>query len=606
MSGLGDTQKEIIRSVTKLVSEASRAALRSPVGELTAPLIDILHTVSKGSEERERETSFCPRSGLDDRRFLTHRYMQTAEADSHADGIAQGELFYESLCAGMRRMERIPISDDGFFDFIDEAIHEIPVCVSTFATALLFDGSRLRRGLEIAINVATDKDGFFGLNNGMAYMLSDGETNTERLRVGASLQFILSAAICGLQELGRKMPSSVLERAEKLKQDVYNALHSCRDNVESKCFVPSRSMRLILDLIAELVEEATVGEDEGTAEFVLRVAFGYPCLVPQGLEELRQYDGGLLSVWDACLHLFELQLHKTGEMLSVVSLLCAVLAGVTGSLMTALACGPFRVHPASDVAKMASEILQTWPRSPSLASTELKKGKLRGKTVNLRAAMRGSMENNFRVGRKATFGSEASSACAYTMLSVNHLLLEGPGIYEGAPSDGTVALKRMYVYSISLELGINTMHAISQISIHTLWRDVLGGALISRGPLCSFTRSGLSSSLHTDWSPSADSSSEDSSTSPIRMLPVVASALVLSKAKKEVQTVTHALMRAVEEDGGSVYILRVCQTMQVLSSIVHTSRSGSLWECLVSRFCTPQGIKRSVLGEERRVSLTVV
>ena len=596
VSGLGDVQKEIIISVIKLVSDACRSALRSPAGELTASLIDILRTVSEGSEERVREALFSPRSELDDRRFLTHRYVQRAEAESHIDGLAQGELFYESLCEGVRRMERLSISDDGlsgFFDSMDEAIHEIPVCVSTFATALLFDGSRLRRGLEIATNVATDKDGSFGLNKGMAYMLSDGETNTERLRVGASLQFMLSAAICGLRELGKKMPSSVLERAEKLKQDVYNALHSCRDNAESKCFVPSRSMRLILDLVAELVEEATVGEDGGTAEFVLRIAFGYPCLAPQGLEELCQYDGGLLSVWDACLHMFELHLQKTGEMLSVVSLLCAVLAGATGSLMTPLACGPFKVHPESDVAKMAFEMLQTWPSTPSLASTELKKGKMRGKPVNINAAMRGSMYDNFRVERKATASSEARAACTYTMLSINHLLLEGPGIYEGAPSDSIVALKRMYVYSISLELGINTMHAISNVSIHTLWRDVLGGALISKGALCSFTRSGLSSSLHTDWCASADSSSEDSIADPIRMLPVVASALVFSKAKKEVETVTEALMRAVEEDGAPVYVLRVCQTMRVLSSIVHTARSGSLWECLVSRFCTPRGVKRS-------------
>ena len=158
---------------------------------------------------------------------------------------------------------------------------------------------------------------------------------------------------------------------------------------------------------------------------------------------------------------------------------------------------------------------------------------------------------------------------------------------------GEINKKSAYVYSISLGLGINTMHAISNVSIHTLWRDVLGGALISKGALCSFTRSGLSSSLHTDWCASADSSSEDSIADPIRMLPVVASALVFSKAKKEVETVTEALMRAVEEDGAPVYVLRVCQTMRVLSSIVHTARSGSLWECLVSRFCTPRGVKRS-------------
>lgn len=597
VGGLGDTQKEVIRSALRLASIIGRSALRSPRGELTAALIDLMHTFSAGSKERLEEVKFVPCSTLETR-FLTHRYVQRAAVDNQVDGLAQGELFYESLCAGLRRMEKVAQADASLFDSLDEAMHDVPVCVATMAAAFLFDGNRLRRGLEVGVQVATDKDSVFGMTRGMAYMLSEGETNTERLRVGASLQFLLGAAICGCEELGDKMPEAVGKRAEKLRQDTYDALHLCRDEVESKCFVPSRTMRLILDLAADLVEEATLGSDGGMAELVLRTALAYPCLVPEGLQERAQYDGGLLSVWDACLHLFELHAAATGEMLSVPSLLCAVLAGATGSLMTPLACGPFKVHPKTDVAEMAAEIQRSWPPTPTLASTGLKQGRLRGKPVNLNAAMRGSMDDTFRIERRSTIASEAKTACTYTMLAINHLLLEGPGAYEGAPSDGVVALKRMYVYSIALELGVDTMHAISEISIHTLWRDVLGGSLVSKGALCSFTRSGLRSSLRVDWCPSGESSSEEASTTPVRMLPAVASALVFSRAKNEVEAVTEAIMRAVEEEEeGPVYVLRVCETMRVLSGVVHTARSGSLWECLVSRFCTPRGQKRAA-GEE--------
>ena len=606
VDGLGDTQREVVRSAIRLASVTARSALRNPRGELTAALIDLLHTVAEGSKERLKESSFVPRSQLD-RQFLTHRYVQRSEVESQIDGLAQGELFYESLCAGLRRMEKIGSKSEAeLFDSLDEAIHCVPVCVSTMAAALLFDGSRLRRGLEVGVQVSIDKDSVFGMKRGMAYMLSDGETNTERLRVGASLQFVIAACLCGCKDLGEKMTPAVSERAEKLKRDAYDALHSCRDKVESKCLVPSRSMRLILDLAADLVEQATLGDDGGAAELVLRTAFGYPCLVPVGLQDRSQYDGGLLSVWDACLHLFELQSSAIGEILSVPALLCAVLAGVTGSLMTSLACGPFRVHPKSDVAVMAGEIHSSWPSTPILASTGLKQGRLRGKPVNVNAAMRGSsLNDSFRVERRSTPLSEAKTSCTYTMMALNHLLLEGPGVHEGAPSDGVVALKRMYVYSIALELGVDTMHAISETSIHTLWRDLLGGSLVSKGALCSFTRSGLRSSLRVDWCPSGceESSCEEASTvsrsaststTPVRMLPAVACALAFSRAKNEVEMVTEAVMREVHEDGeeGPVYVLRVCETLQVLSGVVHTARSGSLWECLVSRFCTSRGLKR--------------
>ena len=79
------------------------------------------------------------------------------------------------------------------------------------------------------------------------------------------------------------------------------------------------------------------------------------------------------------------------------------------------------------------------------------------------------------------------------------------------------------------------------------------------------------------------------------MLPAIASSLAFARAKKEVEDVTGEIMRVLEEEEDSpLFVLRVCETMRVLSAAVHASRSSCLWESLVSRFCVPLGQKRAL------------
>jgi hypothetical protein len=466
------------------------------------------------------------------------------------------------------------------------------------ALVFLFDGSRLRRGLEVGMQVTLEKGHSFGLDIGMATMLSDGESNTERVRVSASFQFLVAACTRGCEELGGQIPPSVLGRVTKLRADAHSVLHSCRSK-DPKGHVPGQPMRLLLDLVAELMDEIALGQDDGAAELVVRVALGYPCLIPRGLENLGGYDGGLLSVWDACLHLFQLHSSLHNEVLSYPSLLCAVLGGTTGSLMSANARGPFCLHTGSDVAALVSEIDKSWPTAPPLGGPP-RQPRTRGKTVSVNASVRGSMEDVFRLERKATPSSEARTACAFSMLSVNQLLLQGPGVYEGAPTDSIAAIKRMYIACFAMEAGEEAVSVLAGATVNTLWRDLLCGALIYKGPLCSFTRSALRDSLRIDWCSerSAESGSDATSTSPVRMLPAVASALVFSRAMSEVEDVTSVVIQNVDEREGPVYVIRVCEAARALSCIVHATRSAALWETLVSRFCTPRGRKRGAEDPE--------
>ena len=591
VAGLGEEQMEVVKLALRSVSSIARSAMRSPAGELTAPLVELLRFMTFGTPEREAEMAYNP--SKHNAQLLTHRYMRTAQVGCHVDGLAQAELFYESLCAGLRCMEKL--ASDPPHEVLDDSMEAVPVSVALLGLVFLFDGCRLRRGLEVGMQVTVDSGHSFGLDRGMAAMLSDGESNTERVRVGVSFQFLLAACIRGCEELADQLPPNVLARVSKLRSDAHLALHSCRAK-DLKGYVPGQSMRVLLDLVAELVDEIALGVDNQAAELVVRIAFAYPCLVPCGLEALGGYDNGLLSVWDACLHLFHLHASRHNEVLSYPSLIAAVLAGVVGSLMTPDSCGPFRLHSHSDVAALVSQIGKSWPETPLGGPS--RQPRTRGKTVSVNASVRGSMDDVFRIERKSTLSSEAKTACSLSMLSINQVLLQGPGVYEGAPTDSISAIKRMYIACFATEAGGGAVSVLAGAAVNALWRDLLCGALIYKGPLCSFTRSALRDSLRADWCSerSAESGSDGTSASTIKMLPAVASALVFSRAAREVEDVTSAVIQEVEERNGPVYVVRVCETARALSSIVHATRSAALWELLVSRFCTPRGRKRP-LGE---------
>ena len=182
-------------------------------------------------------------------------------------------------------------------------------------------------------------------------------------------------------------------------------------------------------------------------------------------------------------------------------------------------------------------------------------------------------------------------------------------MYEGGPTGSIAAIKRMYISCFAMEAGEGAIRVLSGANVNVLWRDLLCGALVSKGPLCSFTRSGLKDSLRLDWCSersaesmeSTESGSEDTvntvntvnTANTAKMLPTVAVALVFSRATKEVAKVTTAIIKEVEERDGSVYVARVCETARFLSSVVHATRSPALWEAIVSRFCSPRGRKRS-------------
>ena len=149
---------------------------------------------------------------------------------------------------------------------------------------------------------------------------------------------------------------------------------------------------------------------------MIKVAFMFPCLKPQCLRPLEGYDGGLLSVWDACIYLLKLHAHEHKELLPMHALLCAVLGGAVGNLMSNTITGPFVVHPDCHVMREIERLHDEWPSGKKLLAQvgetgpELARLHRRGDGSN---AARGKMDTaSVSVSARCGTGAAATARAA--------------------------------------------------------------------------------------------------------------------------------------------------------------------------------------------------
>ena len=585
VAGLGEEQRATILTTLKTFAVEARSALRSPTSQrtpLTPPVIELLRSASAGTPQRLAEHDYNPNLNskrCNNPRSLIHKCASNEHLSAHANGLAQAELFYESLCAGLRRIESTCANPE--MEEWDEFIPSVQTHISTLAAVFLFDSSRMQRGLEICAQTDPLCKQF----------ISGGETNAERSRIGSSLQFIIASCICGCKDLGTDAPEGVLERANRLNREAHDLLHDCRTKIETTCYRPAHTIRLLLGLVSKLVDEAVKGEE--ASEMVLRMAFAYPCLHANvsNVSMGDDYDGGLLSVLDACLHLFKWNALRHKQALSYPCLLSAVLAGVTTSHLGHLGQQIlFSIHCKSDVAYEMREIQAKWPTSAPPASPAssgpLRPCRTHGKLASANAALRGAMNSHFREERRSTAASEIVLACALTMLSVNHLLQEGGGVTKGGPNESVAELKKMYLSCFASNV---FAYESSSSAVDSCWRDVVCGALLYKGPLYSFTKEALKQALANDIFKSG------------KFLPSTGSSIVFAHAYGNVRDVTHSILRRLDDEEGPVFVTRVCELLRVFSQCVYGNDSPVAWETLITRFCAPRGRKRSTVEEVEEV-----
>ena len=275
--------------------------------------------------------------------YRTHRFGHYDNVKGFVDGLARAELSYEVNLEGFRRLQQL--DSDQFYEMIDNALPRITMNNVMWAVVAMFDGLRLRRGLEVAAPVGVLVGGQrapFGLDSTASTLLSDGETSVDRERVGRAAQFLLASAYCGVRNSDSPDWSShcggqgsALARAPGLRcvpvatdhpgaaQDLprdCRAALPCAGQVDAHHPRHDRAVRRV------------GGSRPGRLSHVcLRPRV--PASVPKNVRELEGYDGGLLSVWDACSHLLKLHAQEHKEILPVHSLL-RVLGGVVGNLVS--------------------------------------------------------------------------------------------------------------------------------------------------------------------------------------------------------------------------------------------------------------------------------
>ncbi len=623
VSGLGDGQRHTVATAIKTAVAGVTRALQTPRTHLTLSQIVLLRRLARGSGAREREAAFATRGHCLPHEFRTHRHAPYTVIKDFADGLVLAELGYDVLLEGAKSL--CALATPPFFEALDEGLELVSMCNVAWMMPILFDGLRLRCGLNsaaacAAAAVPTNDDSETtdasdsGLGEGDAVatrLLSDGErvVDCERIRVAAL--FFLATSREALGQLN-DLDEDVLAYWRTLEADLRLGLERCREESEKRGHQPGRAMRVVLDAFADLLE---MGLSSANVRSLMRLAFAFPCLVPSRLHPLAGYDGGLLSVWDACLHL--LQLHATlhQEVLPLHTLACSVLGGVVGNLLAPTELGgPFVVHSASDVMARIDRIQAAWPPRHTAKAQVVASGS--GKMVGANAVLTEALATgHFRAQNGATRQSEARFDAALTM----RVLCEGLAADGVHTTDGIAPLRRIYIAALHFEPSmpegpiIERAHysaieasplaltaagqlpcAVPAELIDTVWRDVIGAALLLSGPLFCFTRRALADALEDEWSPTdamqqalRDRMVGTSKRGAPVMSPSVAVCSVVQRAHAHARMTVEAVDAVVLSTDGPRVVTRAVEYLGVWSRTAFSpgSASGTLWEALVVGLC---------------------
>lgn len=641
--GLGEGQQRTAAAVAAALMPTVAQALHSPLTRLTPAIVDLLRCMAHDSKALRQEAEFVPTGRFLPGEFRTHRFGQFALVKDYVDGLARAELAYEVLLEGTRRLRQLdtPV----FWEQVDEGMPCVGGSMSMWALTFLFDGLRLRRGLEVAAPCGLLMGGSrapFGLDSTAAALLSDGETSVDRERVGRAAQFLIAAAQSGLRGTydpaydpsywgqGRDPPCDGQYMLHMLEEGIFQGLTQCQQQSEQRCLMPGKSMRIILDQIAGVAEDALICPG---SKLLIKVAFMFPCLKPKCLRPLEGYDGGLLSVWDACIYLMKLHAHEHKELLPLHALLCAVLGGVVGNLMSDTITGPFAIHPECDVMREIEKLNDKWPSGKKVvyeASSELARlhrrgdrpNAARGKMVSATAAICDAIERQvFKAEPRLTAVLGARAAAALLMHVTQAGLAQLPGVFESGPTDGIVPIKRLYFAALHREPGFPegpgaevegwcaprptspfvdgvasaSPKCVPPESIEMVWRELVGGALLCTGTLSCFTRKAFEASLLRDWKPrpavaqALEDRKLDSGSRPAPVMrPGAAMQLVAQRAVKLVADVVTSIDNNVQATEGAPYAVRVAESLNALSNSVYAVAQGNpLWESSITHFCSP-------------------
>lgn len=633
--GFGVQQQAVVSAAIAAATSSAVRALQTPRTHLTLAQVSLLRGLAYGSAASEAEYAFAPRGHCLPREFRTHRHAPFTVLKEFADGLALVELSYEVLLEGQRCLH--DLATPAFFEGLDKELHWASMSNVAWAVPVLFDGLRLRCGLSAAAACAAAKAPAVDDTEGTeataadategdpvaASILGDSECAVGRERVlNAALFFLASSR----EALEHYTPPTAYRSCRQgngppdddpsyhwhnLEGEIRIGLERCREESEKRAPQPGRALRVVLEHFAELLEHGVICPGVRT---LVRLAFAYPCLVPSGLQPLDGYDGGLLSVWDACLHLLNLHAHLNNEVLPLHTLVCAVLGGVVGNLCAASElAGPFVLHPGSDVALRLEKVRSAWPSASAPRTNKAAAGI--GKRVGANAVLCEALATGqYRAQQRASLMSAARADAGLTM----RVLVDGLGARGAHTTESVAPLRRLYLAALHYEPGLPegptveipcgprlelsplcapSMTCCAPCSVpveqvDTVWREITGAAALCSGPLYCFTRRALADSLEKDWAPTEavqqalrDRELDAAGRGATVMTPATAVAHVATRAYSHVVATVDAVDAVVLSTDGPRNVTRAIETLAVCSRAAYSSVGGGLWESVLVACC---------------------
>jgi hypothetical protein len=404
--------------------------------------------------------------------FRNHVAAHLAAASEKTTRVLEAiETRHRALLRAAARLGRL-LDADALCTAIDASLAAIGDAQQAFATALLFDCARLRRGAELFSAPKATLDLFVGVEDARG-----------RLRVGNALLFLVVAmreGVCQYFDNPATHNVAVAADAAAARAVVDHFSDAVRHQLflfyrqsEAHCIVPAGSLRVLLRLVDEFVRMAAT---DPRVALAVRLAFCVPVL---------HTSHGRLGVWDVvalhCDRGFSLVEATAGTL----AILVASLAGDAAEAEPEA--GPeaepekrIRLQPSEAVRDAMAAELRTWPPSAGAApraaaprERHAHRLKLAGSAALRLAAyepavIKQTPHRDFcgRAGARSVWAATAVAAVSDVL---------------GPPVSCVVPLQWIYLHALELEMG---GRCGPQPDAAWNWGDTFGGAALLLATPC--------------------------------------------------------------------------------------------------------------------------
>ena len=515
-----------LRTMMDMVADIAKSLLQARVRFSTFPMLDLLRSCARGTPAASLERRMSNVNRQDDARRASGarrmvKAVPTQMAQRFGDAYCHADVLDHLLRAG-QAMLSLAAQRQHFVVPSCHSLVQVNLALNAQAFPLLFDGMRLRAGMQMASTLMLSPSA--NTEFLVEHVLTSHDTQIDAARTRRAAAFFISAA-----RAGGVAYEATVSKVDELHRAITEDLFECRYVSEQHSHVPPKTMRLILARVAGFAERMQFSmADESVA---MRLALSVPCLTMSrdlrcGREMREAYDGGLLSIWDAVRLAAQARVHLQQPAIPLVLLLSMVLGSVVMSLMTPAEC-PFTVGPWMQ--KRVEKTESSWPTATTELPTEeserrkkrqkqaemaragrTERGKLISASASVCMVIKGE---SLKKARPRTEACEARYAASIglmsTVFSFERELDRCAATADPRPTEGILALKRLYLCQLGVEPYIvaylrdrpsmgSPLFEEDSTCVENTWRELVGGSILLF-TMRKITEEAFRRTLREDW-----------------------------------------------------------------------------------------------------------